>query len=113
MAGIDNLIPNSERTPEELREMTSKGGHASVKARREKKALRERLKELVEMKVPGSEMTFGEAILKAQIERALADNKNSARAAEWIVDNVEGKLKDTIDHQGAVILNFDKKLENL
>ena len=33
---IDNLIPNSQRTPEELREMTKKGGIASGKARRAK-----------------------------------------------------------------------------
>jgi hypothetical protein len=34
-----NLIPNSERTPEELREQTRKGGIASGKARRKKKLL--------------------------------------------------------------------------
>ena len=28
MAGIDNLIPNSQRTPEELRAMTAKGAYA-------------------------------------------------------------------------------------
>lgn len=40
MAGNpDNLIPNSERTPEELKEMTTKGGIASGKARREKKLM--------------------------------------------------------------------------
>ena len=32
-----NLIPNSERSPEELREMGRKGGIASGKARRKKK----------------------------------------------------------------------------
>lgn len=34
-----NLVPNSERTPEELREITQKGGKASGRARREKKLL--------------------------------------------------------------------------
>lgn len=33
------LIPNSQRTPDELREQTRKGGIASGKARREKKLL--------------------------------------------------------------------------
>lgn len=33
----DNLIPNHERTPEELREMGRKGGIASGKARRKKR----------------------------------------------------------------------------
>lgn len=36
----ENLIPVSERTPEELREMTSKGGHASVAARRKKRDIK-------------------------------------------------------------------------
>ena len=33
----DNLIPNSERSPDELREQTRKGGIASGEARREKR----------------------------------------------------------------------------
>lgn len=41
MANEQNLIPNSQRTPEELREITRKGGIASGKARRAKKTLRE------------------------------------------------------------------------
>ena len=39
MANEQNLIPNSQRTPEELREITRKGGIASGKARRKKKTL--------------------------------------------------------------------------
>ena len=38
-----NLIPNSERTPSELREMARKGGLASVEARRKRKTLKEEL----------------------------------------------------------------------
>lgn len=41
MANEQNLIPNSQRTPEELREITRKGGIASGKARRQKKTLKE------------------------------------------------------------------------
>lgn len=37
----NNLIPNSERTPSELREMTKKGGIKSGETRRAKKNLRE------------------------------------------------------------------------
>lgn len=37
----NNLIPNSARTPEELKEITRKGGIASGKARREKKLMSE------------------------------------------------------------------------
>lgn len=41
MPNEKNLIPNSERTPEELREITSKGGKASGAARRRKRSLKE------------------------------------------------------------------------
>ena len=37
----ENLIPNSERTPSELREITSKGGIKSGESRRKKKKMRE------------------------------------------------------------------------
>lgn len=37
MANEQNLIPNSQRTPSEVRENARKGGIASGKARREKK----------------------------------------------------------------------------
>lgn len=38
---LQNLIPNSERTKEELQEITRKGGIASGEARRDKKEMRE------------------------------------------------------------------------
>ena len=41
MPNEKNLIPNSERTPEELREIASAGGRASGVSRRRKKSLRE------------------------------------------------------------------------
>lgn len=43
-----NLIPNSERSPGELREMGRKGGIASGKARRRKKQDKEAVKILAE-----------------------------------------------------------------
>ena len=41
MSNEQNLIPNSERTPEELREITSRGGKASGAARLRKRSLKE------------------------------------------------------------------------
>ena len=43
-----NLIPNHERSPEELREMGRKGGIASGKARRRKKQLKQTLQVLTD-----------------------------------------------------------------
>ena len=56
MANEQNLIPNSQRTPEELREITRKGGIASGKARREKKRRGEVLKEIMNTKVTDPKM---------------------------------------------------------
>lgn len=47
----DNLIPANKRTEEELRRMTRNGGLASVKARREKKKLREMVEIFGSLKV--------------------------------------------------------------
>lgn len=44
-----NLIPNSERTPSELREMTSKGGKKSGESRRRKKTMKQVMDMLLEM----------------------------------------------------------------
>ena len=58
MANIQNLIPNSERTPEELREMTRKAGIASGEARRRKKSLREKAKLLMSLSVQDQEELY-------------------------------------------------------
>ena len=41
MANEENLIPNSQRTPEELREMCSKGGKKSGESRKRKKQMKQ------------------------------------------------------------------------
>ena len=92
MAGIDNL-----RTPttEEARERGKKGGIASGKARRKRKALQETLNELFSMPIKdgtlnnlesikslagikGKNITVQEAAVLAQIQKAL---KGDTRAA--------------------------------
>ena len=45
-----NLIPNTERSPEELREMGRKGGIASGKARR-KRDLRKMMQMVVDLSI--------------------------------------------------------------
>ena len=52
MANEKNLIPNSERTPSELREIAKKGGIASGRARRQKKTLSELAKMIAENPAP-------------------------------------------------------------
>ena len=51
--GHENLIPVANRTSDELREMTKKGGIASGEARRKKKTLRECVRLFGELPVEG------------------------------------------------------------
>ena len=52
--GIENLIPQSERTKEEQREIARIGGIASGKARREKKDRKQIASELLDLTVQGA-----------------------------------------------------------
>ncbi len=49
-----NLIPNTERSPEELREMGRKGGIASGRARRRKRDLRKLASMLLDKQIADS-----------------------------------------------------------
>ena len=97
MANEQNLIPNSERTPSQLREQARKGGIASGKARRERKMMREDAQMFLEMplnagqledveylaEVKGKNITVQQAILLAMIKKAM---KGDVRASEYVRD---------------------------
>ena len=57
----ENLIPNSKRTPSELREITKKGGIASGVSRRKRKAVRQAVLDALYSDAPsgGTEMEAG------------------------------------------------------
>ena len=101
----DNLIPQSERTKAEQREIAKKGGVASGKARREKKALRETLEQLLAMPMKdgkstdidkiksiaglkGKNITMLEAIMLSMLQKAV---KGDVRASEYIRDTIGQK----------------------
>ena len=108
MAGIDNL-----RTPstDEARSIGRKGGIASGKARREKKALKETLEELLSMPLhkgvqcdldkikniaalKGKNITMQEAIMLAMLNKAA---KGDVRAAEYVRDTIGQKPIDNMN----------------
>lgn len=55
MANEENLIPNYERTPSELREITSKGGKKSGESRRRKKTMKQVMDMLLSMPASSSD----------------------------------------------------------
>lgn len=90
MANEQNLIPNSERTQSELREITRKGGVASGRSRRRKKTLREIAqamgsaevnvkKTASELKKIGMDNSYDCAVVLALYQRAM---KGNVRAIE-------------------------------
>lgn len=85
---IENLVPNSARTPEKIRENTRKAGIASGEARRRKRLLRECLEELLEMEIEvkgkkNKKMLGAEALSTQIFQKAL---KGDLKAFEIIRD---------------------------
>lgn len=97
MAGEENLIPMSERTKEEVREIARKGGVNSGKARREKKKMREQAELLLSL--PLKDAKAREKLKKLGITNKQLDNqmamiismwqkalKGDVQAASWLRD---------------------------
>ena len=84
-----NLIPNSRRSPEEVRRNGQKGGIASGEKRRHQRDLREAVKALQSVVVPvkggGDGLTYAEAIARAVgVKAAQGDLKAAAMYWEWM-----------------------------
>lgn len=114
MAQDENLTPF--KSVAEAREKGRKGGIASGAARREKRALRETLEELLTMSlrngkpvsvekiksiaaIKGKNISVQEAIMLAQIQKAI---RGDVRAAEFIRDTIGQKPQDNMVVSGEV-----------
>lgn len=103
--GMKNLKPNSKRTPDELREMTKKGGIKSGEARRERKKLKEELLLLLSENDNNRKMSL--AILKKAL-------KGNIKAFEIIRDTIGEKPKEQIESTNIEMSYEDyiKKIED-
>ena len=117
MANLETLKPfTSEQNREEAVKNGCKGGIASGKARREKKAMKDTLETLLTMTLEegqvdnletiqsvatlqGRNITVQEAILYAQIQKAL---KGDTKAAEYVRDTSGNKLKEAVQISGSL-----------
>ena len=111
--GHENLIPNSQRTPEELRNQTSKAGVASVEARRKKKQRKLILKDILELKlnekvaskiakaygVDAKDITLEAAMDFMQVNKAIESKDTQAYNA--VKDRVYGKPTQEIKQHNA------------
>ena len=112
MANEENLIPNHERTPSELREITSKGGIESGKARRRKKALRLALKGLMDIplgelapdlrdgimiaaKLTDERLTVRDAVIGSILRTACNGNSQMAKLLlDTIGESMEARMRE-------------------
>ena len=102
----DNLIPFSERTEEEQREIRSKGGKRSGEVRKENKTLREIAKiigeKLITITNPDGTketVTYNVAMLNAQYKKAITEG--NTKAAEFIA-KLKGEMEDKVSLNGSV-----------
>lgn len=101
MANEDNLIPASERSKSEARELGKKGGQASGKARQKKKRLQEAVEAVLSRKydVDGEEVTGYVAAALGVLNKAMTQGDASAFNAlrditgEKPVDKVDMEVK--------------------
>ena len=105
MPNEQNLIPNSERSPEELREMAANGGRASGEARRRKKSLREAAE--LYLSLPVSDKRAWNKLAKDGVEPEDVDNqmaiiaglsikaaKGDAKAAKVLFDLIGDQSRE-------------------
>lgn len=90
-----NLIPLSQRTKEERREIATQGGIASGQSRRERKAMKEYLEAALVMDTDyrGESMSNAEAVTAALIRRA---RQGDVRAYTTIRDTLGEKPAEHI-----------------
>lgn len=112
MANEQNLIPNDERSPSEARENGKKGGIASGKSRRRKKALRTALKEVVSLtlkdlhpdlregimiaaKLTDEGLTVGDAVIGSIVRTACNGNSQMAKLLlDTIGESMEARMRE-------------------
>lgn len=118
MAGkinVQNLKPNSERTAEQVKALTRKGGIASGESRRRAKSMREWAKALGKMPIDtrglkgeAIEADYAGAVVLEQYRKAIEGNPQSAKfIAELLGEMVQVQK---IDHSGVVVQVSDKEL---
>lgn len=98
----ENLIPNSKRTPSEVRENARKGGIASGEARRRKRNMREWAEILSAQRAKdrkgniildddGEALTRDANVVNAQLSKAEDGDTNAARFVASLLGDLEDK----------------------
>lgn len=108
--GHENLIPQSERTKDEQREIARAGGIASGKARRERKTIAECLNKYLDEVDAASGLTRRELLTMKVIKNAF--DKGEAKDLKILTELV-GELKQNIEleSKGTIAILPDSAIE--
>lgn len=107
--GKENLIPNSQRSPEELRENGRKGGKASGKVRRKKKLMREQMELLLSLPLKNEKVE--QKLTELGIYKKDMDNQ-MALIASMFAKGLSGDvpaatfIRDTIGEKPVEMIGF-------
>ena len=112
-----NLIPNSERTPSELREITQKGGKASAESRRRKKDMKQKMKALLELPAAVNDREQLQALgvdpddMDNEMVLVMAMFLNAAQGDTKAFDRVMQLLGKDIGHEELALRKRELKLK--
>ena len=121
MAGYENIKDaNSNRTPNERRELAVIAGKASGEARRRKATLRDTMNRLLTMQVDvpelsdilkadGGESTYEEVIAMAMIQRAMVGDTKAYKVIMDTIGQTKKSENDLEEQQSRSELNRAKK----
>ena len=126
MPNEKNIIPNSERTPEERREIAAAGGRASGVSRRRKKSLREAAE--LYLSLPVSDKRAWNKLARDGVEPEDVDNqmaviagltiraaKGDAKAAKVLFDLLgeqAGKFSADVSEDDPITKSLKEEAEN-
>jgi hypothetical protein len=103
MANEQNLKPFSERTEEEQREIRSKGGKASGKARRKRKEFKEAIKVALTV-VMDDNKTVQEIGIEALLDKFM---KGDLKAFELVRETIGEKPTDKVENLNKnIVIDF-------
>lgn len=90
MANVQNLIKNEDLTPKQRRANASKAGKASVKSKREKKAIKEYIETFMERPLENAQVK--EKLKNLGMNTDEIDNKMAMVYAQWL-EAIRGNTK--------------------
>lgn len=117
MATVENLRPQSERTPEERSRIAKMGNKASQEARKKKKQMREFAEFFgamgIEVKLPDGrkqKTTFDGAVVFAQYQKAIREGNTKAAAfLAQLKGEMEQNINVTSEQPLVVVRSEDEK----